>query len=479
MTPEHGPRASEIPPGETPGAVEYGAEQEPLENDGPSDAANRAETTNAQEEERLSTSELAFAILLKDYFDADGNLTTDLEGLEVAVVKTMLGAEDANNLEVAKEVVGLLQEVIRMISDDLKAELKEHPETRTKIVVAICEPVIRGHLTPEDITSLVTSIDLYDSSDGVSNSKATADYEGFMHYDPSSRTIRVAKEALTGQVKLEDGTSVKLDMRHMILHEVSHGLDPVISPSELLDKAIERKAEAIDSAEIAELKRILESAREGAVDGYLTMHSINALSGLNNIENDYQAISDEQRQRISPEQYEAYRLKTAVREVLTDYTAIYLKSDGSMDYFVRKAIDRTSSENFDDFLIKAFNVDNKEVARDKFATINTKLDNGEMSDGGLQTGYPEIYQMTKTLGLFYGHIDKRVRAVRGRAEQLSEEVDGDDDFESYGGNPEAPSGFAQPEGSASKNEAIGWLAQSGELLRAFSDEVNLTDPITK
>lgn len=207
-------------------------------------------------------------------------------------------------------------------------------EKKKEIIASLSLPILNGHLTAEDTLNLVEDITLFEDSDSGS-------LTGQIGYSPTlayrEGRIFINKRALRDTFD-ENNPQFELNLTHSIAHELSHGATEQIyfgTDHSLGKDVITLASKLITNPELNSL---------------LPTHIFNVLNKLKESKKDYLALSDETKRTLEKSgisdlnQYETFRQKLAIKEIVTDFLAIYLQSDGTLEDFMMQGIKVTAGK---------------------------------------------------------------------------------------------------------------------------------------
>lgn len=398
--------------------------------------------------------------------------------------------DSAPSLETLSETARLMQHLESSISEsDLQklTDMEKDPnfegalDKKNLIIDGFCLPVLKGHLTAEDVTSIIGRIALNNSQPIQGEIRASSGYEGVMFYNQENNTVFINPANFAKKYRDEKGRFLTLDLEHMAAHELSHG---VASRTVLSDETWQNLEQELSSPNpefssemIKQTKAIIESAEE--IKDSQSMHIRNVLETIKNIDKDYAKLSSEQKQRFgTAEQYKNRRLTQAAIEIIAEYTALYLESDGSFKDFARNCLCQTWKKETEQYIASSLNIsadtEDEKIAlvQKKIQSILTSLSDGSATISIILEQNPGLKRLFNCYKVFYDNIDPAIQEGKG---SLSEEEDDEFDFEEYDGYYDSAGGFEQQEkgGQPSKTDSGAMT-----LLDAFANEVEVTKPIT-
>ena len=344
------------------------------------------------------------------------------------------------------------------------AEYTKLKEKKEEVIKALADPVVNGHIEANELVSMIEGGVLLASREEM-DKLCGAGYEGAMCCDFRNQRIYISTEAMKDSYTTREGKLLKggIDLRHSINHEISHQIT-----ARLLSKnaALAEQAEAI-----------IKGAKNQDRDLQPT-HVRNVLDSLGQVESNFEKLWTEKHKddtepanaELKADEKEAYvtlAKKQAADEIITDYTALYMQSDGSFAGFFEKCFSQIGNEGKGKFGIKL-------RAVNEFYARLSQADGADKEKilNEMKVSLPAFTELSKTYSAFYGEIQKALTERGGKL--LLEEGDEEDDFESF-----YPSGVAaEPAAACRKNEP-----QKGDgdiktafygFMKAFSEEVDVT-----
>lgn len=385
---------------------------------------------------------------------------------------------DKTLLEVAK----LLKELPRLF-DGATSEINELigkegyskiEEKQVDIIKGYCLPVINGHITAEDCLALGKKISIVSRENPPAEvlralKNNSQGYDGVMYHHHNE--IFIFKETLVDNYITKNGEGIDLDIQHMLTHEISH---PVVD-------AIFRKNERL----IAKCDDIIDGASE--LKDSQSMHIRNTLDGLAKVNEDFEEhfnkdIAPTEQFKNIPEpdrakfieteksKYELLRRRTAVAEIMTEYTAMYLRSDRSFGSFMMNCLDKTYLNN----KAGAFG-----ISIETLLELRKTYSNEEEFKTGVDKAKEKNPKFAKILDIFqtfYSEIKKGIEENSGKFNEIISEQGIDDELD-YG-YLDGGYGFSN-NGSALQNETSGkggggpgFFGTLVELAKAFDEGVN-------
>lgn len=306
-------------------------------------------------------------------------------------------------------------------------------DKKRQIVESIVSITFNEHLSAKDVASLIVGIKIIsaksleglpeDQQQQIRLSQRTYGYEGVMFYDKFRKDIILFSEAM-----VDKHPKGKLDIRHMISHEIAHGaVDRAILKNQDLDNI--NKKEPLNNGVLETTRQILDNAQKFLP--FQTKHVKAVLaSHLKGVTYNPETLSQSQKVEIdnkfgSIENYNKRRVESA-EEILTDYTAIYLQSDGNFRGFVLTALSKCNRIDLQGYLgttegeIKAAEI---EIA---------KLAGQEENEEDLIGNLPENSK-TRLLLESYWQFYKQIKSslLENKDSLETTELEADDDQDSY------------------------------------------------
>lgn len=446
-------------------AIGEAEHQEDQEETTPSLAADEIAQAQKTREARKKDNELVLDWLIKN-----GGIQTGDDFL--GKFKKVLEEKNEQSSEEIDQTVELLNMLPRLFEQvDFKIDqlskdetnYKKIAEKRIEIIKGICEPVLDGHITASDALALVAGIEIVSKNDPEKqnlfrDNGIKSGYEGVMFFDLTNHKIYIFDETLVDNYTGKDGNPLKLNIRHMITHEMSHN---IVEASVKYNKTL-----------LAKANEIIEKA--GEIKDSQSIHIRNTLEGIVNAESDFdkyfadriasnetfKAMPEEQQKQLELAEKKKFisdRKIQAAAEILTDYTALYLQSDGSLDDFVLTCLKLTNKGAMIQYLgsetSKGFKKINEEEDPSKKLALIEEL----------KTKSPKFVEVAQTYQVFYNLLRKQLADSKGKfAELVSNESEEEDPFAEFSGSGfvDGPAGFAQQGG----NEQGGIKNGGGESL---------------
>lgn len=378
------------------------------------------------------------------------------------------GAEDENLAEVA-ELVSSLPKVFEAF-DGRIGELagqagyskEKLTEMRTKIIFGLCDSVMNGHLKAHDVINLcgesIGVVSKQNPSAKVQKMVAEGGYDAILYFDGEEKQIYIFEDALADQFNKKEN---HLDLRHAINHELSH---PIV------EQAMEKNSVLNEKA-----KEIIANAKN--LKNCQSRHIRTQLQALENIDSDfakaYPAGTEQQK-----EAFREVRENRAATEIITDYTGIFLQSDGSIDGFVNTCLEKTDKEGMTEY----FSKDNAERATKTLREFNKTEDQAKKDELIEQFTNDEdkakFIDLCKIYETFYTEIKHTLQTNKGSFQNTAEREDMEDFFE-YGGGFGGYGDYGVP-GTAGGQPGEGsgfWkelAAAAGDVVKAMANEVSPT-----
>ena len=354
-------------------------------------------------------------------------------------------ADSAPSVEKLKEVTDLLRHLESTISEQDSARLAEMAkdpnykgaiEKKDRIIDALVTPVLLGHVSGKDVASLIKKIGFTDGAEQ-KQAQTTHGYEGVMYYDEATGSILINPEKLVDSYRTKkESKPLRINFEHLASHELSHGV--------VRKLALDRGRTEPSRALLRMANQIIEGA--DSIADSQSQHINTVLRTLANVDEDFKTAGA----NMTLEQFRAQRKVNAANEIITDYMALYLQSDGSMKDFTRVCLEMTREKNLNQYI----------------------------ANGGSKE------QLIKTYEVFY----KSISSVINRGKGLSLEEEGDDEEdeptevleEDELGSGESFQNTSEGFAEGDKNEMQG-QTKSGimALVGAFAEEVEtVTKPVS-
>lgn len=456
--------------------VEASKDKKPLHHVEPSPAAKDAEKTRLAKEARENNNRGVLDWLIKNAgVGKDDELYKKIKD----VLEKQLG-QDTESMDQTAELLTKLPELFKQVDDKIK-ELAEDKvnyskihEKRVDMIKAICEPILDGHITDSDAASLVNGIEIVNKDDPTKQKLfedvgIKSGYEGVAFYSNEDHKIYIFDKTLGDKYPgFKDG----LDVKHLMTHEMSHGI---------VESAVKYNKTLVEEA-----KKIVKNAKAlvSIFADSQSQHIRNSLNSVVSAETDfakyfadelskkpaYSTLSDEQKNQYE----EAEKVKfvkdreiQVAAEILTEYTAMYLESDGSIEDFVLTCLKKSDPESIKSYLGEKFSLQ-RINAINKITDINTKKtllkDLGE--------GFSEL---SATYKVFYDEIKSVMASSKGNFAELTSGKNNEEDpfgeFSGYG-YMDGSGGFGKQEANNGKaGGGEGLWSEFGALIKAIGDEV--------
>ena len=443
----------------------------------PSPAATELEKTERAKQARKDNNGVVLDWLIKN-IGLDKSDKFYIKFKEVLEKKLGQDTEEMDQAaEFLQELPKLFEQIdgrINTLSKD-KTKYDNIKQKRVEIIKGICEPILAGHLSSEDATALVTGIELVNKDDPTKqalfrDAGIRSGYEGVMFYNTKEHKIYIFDGSLVDNYVNENNSQMKLDIRHMITHEMSHG---IVESATKYNKTL-----------VAEAKKIIGRAK--TVDNKFadsqSQHIRNSLDGVKNAESDFGkyfadelskkpafvAMSDEQKAQFEKAEkikFVSDREIQAAAEILAEYTAMYLQSDGTLEDFVLTCLKKSDPESIKSYLGEKFTLQ-KINAINKITSPETK----KLLLKDLGEGFSEL---TTTYQVFYDEIKKVMVSSKGKfGELISGQNNEEDPFGEYSGDgyADGSAGFSgQDQNATQGDDSV--LKEFGALIKAIGDEV--------
>ncbi len=332
----------------------------------------------------------------------------------------------------------------------------------------LCEPILRDNISGEAALAMASELVVRPISEMKKMASTGQGYEGVLYCDPRTGAITVAAEALTGEYRDKNGNNIKLNVRHMLGHEMSH---PVVEDVFFQDKN-EANAEAMNFA-----REIIDMAQKAKAERVpLPAHIETELEVLANLQAQHaQILPDSDGNKVPFEQYRAWRENRAAREILTDLTACYLQSDrsngsseDSIDGFIAECINNISSSRMYEYLQSS-----SEIRGDAADRIRAYFNTNKEERSSIIEAFPElsetfsVYEKFHSLARKYLSRDS-IKAAAGKG-AIREQGDNEYDAGMYSDYYDNFSSQSDAAGPQSKEESMGKAGMG--LLQAFAEEV--------
>ncbi|MFA7244280.1 MAG: hypothetical protein WC080_03285 [Patescibacteria group bacterium] len=453
--------------------IDHSGEVEITEQNRPSILEATKRMTHENKSHSLDKREV-FAILLNHI--SDENLNSYLIEKIYAILKERYGESAPSSSALTETAIFIARsEALFQDSDAAISELSKNPEysgvlsKKTEILYALSLPIINGHLTANDVCTLVQNVEISDSLED--ESRASAGYEGIMSF--GGGVIKLSRSALKDNFATSEGKILSLDFVQMIDHEISHGIVAVAKHKE--SEADEENANSPIEISLREAKEIIRNAKD-YID-FQPQHVRNVIKSLEKSE--YNSLSPTEKAKWgSEEKFTKSREIMAAEEIVTDYTAIYLQSDGSFLSFLEVCLKKLDPGSFSRFSSSELGISESDTDQSgeistKYAEIAEGIAGGNFSIEKLRTEHPGISRAIESYLVFYNTIKRIVQSEKGH---LGEDFDGLDldsmgYYDGWGGfDKQNPT----PESQAS---STGLLAVGGAFLGALANETNILSPI--
>lgn len=456
---------------ETEASTEPATEAEPVAEPAPPEV-EEAKEEKKKREVRASDVDLILQWLVTDR-KAAGIDENFLELFKKVMEEKGEGAPDS--IDETKELVKHLGELFADFDKKIeelavnKAEYSGIKGKQIEIKKAICLSVINGHFSATDIPKMVTGVQI-ESRDNPHDQAniASIGYEAAACWDQVTGKITIFKEALVDNYRDKDGNMVKINFKHLVSHEMSHAFtERYLVKNEKLNTFCD---ELMDEPALLDLQ---------------PQHVRNVIKSLENIDERF-VEAQTKNPRLTKEQYVKYRRDYVKKEIITDYTAMFVKSDGSLEGFVEKCLALMNKEKFD----QAIGVKEKEI--NPIFSAKT-LEERQAIIAKLRTDYPAF---GKTLDLwtgFHGEIQKATSENKGKVSSHEEYrgqsghndgeivgLDESDELDESAGFYEPAGNFAEkaPQSRGGGGPSI-W-ANIGGLMKAMAEDApNIEEPIGK
>jgi hypothetical protein len=354
-------------------------------------------------------------------------------------------------------------------------------ERKREINASLCEPLIQGHLNAADVLALIPNGIKIDKAGTTAMEASQAQgYEGKIHYDFDKGSIIIPAETLKDQ-PAGVPAGERFNWKQLMNHEISHPLvDRVLidqKDSELIEEM--KSAEAAESKNplIAEARKILDAAEK--IADSQPQHIRNVLKAY--LENKARIESGQDEDKDA--QLAKLRLSYAI-EIITDYTAIFLRSDGTPASFFQKCLDTADKSALAGYLAKAIGQETTSTeAIYRLQTISQKLAaEGNNPDfiQKLESAAPGVTELFRIYETFYKAIKEKfgenAEKIKGKVSEfnLRERDLGyeDDEFYDGGGYYDAPLGTTPDnKGKTGNSKEDGVIAAAKNLMTTYADNI--------
>lgn len=275
----------------------------------------------------------------------------------IGIIDTITGSEDAQDrirqiaaeqliaaipdlsAETARERVAQAEKYIA----GLKIESSGFDVTAQEAKVIkqiIIEPLLRGHVSDETLLYMVGKVTIIDSGQAQAASQKLG-YQARAFSDCQG-SITISREILDPNFRNAEGG--KLNIRHMITHEGAHtAIENLLQARPENEQEQEMHKELIGfSNEVIKLAELTKSSRIPQ-----PQHIDKVLDMVAGLKTEYQNANPPKTEKF--EDFQKARLAAARREILTDYAAIYLQSDGSKESFALGLMNTIRTESLLDY----------------------------------------------------------------------------------------------------------------------------------
>ena len=327
--------SSEVPPTESEARAEEGEEvaegesqQEPIN---PDVAEAGRENTRKKREVIDRAKQIESIVDIIDTYLASPEIVEDIRK---SAAEALTNAIPGLTIEQANERVQDAEKYLKkleIVGDGVEVS----PAEAKAIKKLLIEPLLRGHLSAETLIGMAHTITVAPREKISAGSKQRFGYAAEMHCDTNGG-ITISKEILDPSFRLPNGS--KMNLRHMITHESAH-----TAVENLLQARPENEAEQKQHDEMLafaqEVLKLAEMAKEQRIPQ--PQHVEKALETVSNLQEDFQNANPPL--TVSFEQFQKKQLAVATREILTDYSAIYLQSDGSRESFMVEMMNKVKT----------------------------------------------------------------------------------------------------------------------------------------
>lgn len=445
-------RRPPIPPPEDSTETEDQGEETP---ETPRETSSAAAQENLREERSRRQPESNLELVL-DWLVEGGELTKDSElynSFKTALVEQtgefFDGGEKLDQtLDLLNSLPQMLESMDRAIDQlDGKENYQDVREKRKEIIKGLCCPVINGHLDASDLRCMLQNVVVIskrnppaERKDQIDKMIAESGYDGVLFCDPHNKEIVIFEETLVDSYPGFD----KLDFKHMMTHEIAHMVaERGINNNESL---IAKSAEIIEKA--TQYKDIM------------SQHVNNQLDSVLSADADFARLFPQGSDAEKNNFVEA-RKAIAIKEILADYTALYLQSDGSIGGFIQKCLELSDG----DAISNKLGIDRTELAK-----INSITDPAERKETIklLQDKSPAFIELCQLYKALYAGIDNGVSELKGTLNEDEDEFEIEPEIFA-----ESPQTFSSPPGKSAGKESKGLFAEIGAFMKAFAEEADI------
>lgn len=378
-------------------------------------------------------------------------------------------SENEAELKLLEQIIEL-RETLPKVLEQFNAEVaklaglefSQLKDRKEMVIKALADPVVNGHIKTDELMSAIGGGVQLMSREEIMKQPGLTNYEAAMAINLETKTILISEESMKDDYTPLEGDKIPggIDLRHSINHEISH---------KIVDRLLEKNPVLTKQAET-----IIENA-SGLKKEYQTIHIRNVLDSLSDLDSsfekdwdknhkdDKEPVSDEIK-AAAKQKFIIDEKKKAATEIITDYTALYMQSDGSLAGFFEKCYDQISDQGKNSFnlRIKTINEFYKATGEEK-----------EQKLAEMKAADPELAELANIYLTFHSEIKK---ALANRGNLLRQEGEEDEEFAGlYSGGyiPESAGACAQNQGQKGdgdlKAAAFGFFA-------AFAEEVHLKAP---
>ncbi|MFA5926721.1 MAG: hypothetical protein WCT32_05565 [Patescibacteria group bacterium] len=384
----------------------------------------------------------------------------------------------AENTELFDTLEAKIQELSR------KPEYSRIEVKKKTIEICLLQSVVNGHLTKEDLKTVLEGGVRILSNEEISQlAKTEQSYEGIMYYDLGNRALIISESALVDEYRMKNAETgqeriIEIDIEHSINHEIAHG---IVERGLLTSGEKRARKELREGKEGVEIPPGLLSlamsviAAAGEVKEYMVYHSRNVLNGLEKL-GDIPA-KDRQNAQVN-----------AAIEIITDYTAIFMQSDGKEENFVAKCLAKTDTDLLVNHLARRFGINETDpaIVRQRIGEkINAFNETDENEKKSILAQYPELAKVNTMFRKFYGLLyqgrdeldrtEEKIGKRQGKLKAMGKIGTAADDNDERTLLPDEAASFPQQKNEQNGQQEGGavkeGLASVFQFVQAFAEEV--------